>query len=122
MTQSISPEQIDMKKPLLFKLGRLVATPGALEACSREHLTDCLNRHVRGDWGIMCAEDQQSNVEALSDNLRIFSAYPIDLALPCSGHGDNCLWVITEADRSVTTFPFEVIRKLSENYSIHWRC
>jgi hypothetical protein len=49
MTQSTNSEQIDMKKPTLFKLGRVVATPGALEACSQEHLNDCLNRHVRGD-------------------------------------------------------------------------
>jgi hypothetical protein len=70
-----------MKKPRLFELGRVVATPGALEACSREYMLDCLNRHVRGDWGIMrSAEDQQSNVEALSEGSRIHSAYPIDPA------------------------------------------
>jgi len=104
MTQSTNSEHIDMNKPTLFKLGRVVSTPGALEACSRDHLNDCLNRHVRGDWGVMCAEDQETNVEALSDGSRIHSAYPIDPALPCAGHGDNCLWIITEADRSVTTF------------------
>jgi hypothetical protein len=104
MTQSTNPEQIDMKKPALFKIGRVVSTPGALAVCSREYLTACLNRHFRGDWGVMCAEDQQSNVEALSQGFRIHSAYPIDPALPCAGHGDNCLWIITEADRSVTTF------------------
>jgi len=32
------------------------------------------------------------------------AAYPIDPAKPCKGHGDNCLWIITEADRSATTF------------------
>jgi len=31
--------------------------------------------------------------------------YPIDPAImPCEGFGDNCLWIINEADRSVTTF------------------
>jgi hypothetical protein len=35
---------------------------------------------------------------------RILSAYPIDETQPCKGHGDNTLWIITEADRSVTTF------------------
>jgi len=29
--------------------------------------------------------------------------YPIDPTLPCAGFCDNCLWIITEADRSVTT-------------------
>jgi hypothetical protein len=104
MTQSTNREAIIVSRPTLFNLGCVVATPGALEACSQSHLSDCLNRHVRGDWGKVSAEDQQSNVEALTDSLRIFSAYPIDPALPCSGHGDNCLWIITEADRSVTTF------------------
>lgn len=104
MTQSTNSEHIDMKKPRLFELGRVVSTPGALEACSRDYMLNCLNRHVRGDWGVMCASDQESNVEALSEKLRIHSAYPIDSALPCKGHGNNCLWIITEADRSVTTF------------------
>jgi hypothetical protein len=30
--------------------------------------------------------------------------YPIDPAKPCEGFGDNTLWIITEGDRSVTTF------------------
>ncbi len=97
MTQTIN------SKPL-FNLEQVVATPGALAACSPEHLNACINHHVRGDWGVVGAEDQQSNVEALSEKLHILSAYPIDPALPCAGHGDNCLWIITEADRSVTTF------------------
>ena len=33
-----------------------------------------------------------------------FSAYPIDPAKPSKGYGENTLWIITEADRSVTTF------------------
>jgi hypothetical protein len=35
---------------------------------------------------------------------RILSAYPINETKPCKGYGDNTLWIITEADRSVTTF------------------
>lgn len=34
---------------------------------------------------------------------RIFSAFPIDPETPYAGFGENCLWVTTEADRSVTT-------------------
>ena len=30
--------------------------------------------------------------------------HPIDPAKPCKGFGDNTLWIITEGDRSVTTF------------------
>src|SRR5580658_1026855 len=36
----------------LFELGQIVSTPGALEACSPEHMRECLARHIRGDWGI----------------------------------------------------------------------
>jgi len=85
----------------LFELGRIVATPGALQACSRDHLSACLSRHVRGDWGVISAEDRKSNFEALFAGERILSAYPIDPAKPSL---DNTLRIITEADRSVTTF------------------
>jgi hypothetical protein len=88
----------------LFDLGQIVATRGALETCRRDYMQQCLARHVRGDWGCVCAEDRKSNFEALFAKLRILSAYPIDPAKPCKGFGDNTLWIITEADRSVTTF------------------
>lgn len=87
-----------------FELGQLVATPGALEACSNVLMQKCLARHRTGDWGCICDEDKQANEEALIEGLRILSAYPIDPAKPCEGFGENTLWIITEADRSVTTF------------------
>jgi hypothetical protein len=87
-----------------FPLGSIVATPGALDACSHEHRLACLARHVHGDWGCVGSEDAASNAEALREGFRILSAYPIDPSKPCKGFGDNCLWIITEADRSATTF------------------
>ncbi len=87
-----------------FDLGQIVSTPGALEACRPEYLAECLTRHASGDWGVVCAEDADTNNEALKEGLRILSAYPIDPAKPCKGFGENTLWIITEADRSVTTF------------------
>jgi hypothetical protein len=68
------------------------------------YMEHCLARHVRGDWGVVCAEDRKSNFEALRARLRILSASPIDLAKPCEGFGGNTLWIITEADRSATSF------------------
>jgi hypothetical protein len=50
------------------------------------------------------ADDAASNEEAVTHGFRILSAYPIDPAKPSKGFGDNTLWIITEADRSVTTF------------------
>lgn len=102
MTQEIKQTRIPY--PHRFPLGQIVATTGALEACTREHLTSCLYRHSRGDWGNVCAEDKVRNDQALIEGSRILSAYPIDPSKPSKGHGENCLWIITEADRSVTTF------------------
>ena len=87
-----------------FELGQIVSTRGALAACSNVQLQKCLARHLTGDWGCVCAEDRQANEDALSEGLRILSAYPIDPAKPSEGFGENTLWIITEADRSVTTF------------------
>ena len=77
-------------------LGRVVATPGALKLLSEagEDPFDYLARHSSGDWGELCAFDRRQNEIALREGLRIFSSYDT-LAGRC--------WIITEADRSVTT-------------------
>jgi hypothetical protein len=97
-------EPDSLPKLPLFHPGQVVATPGAVDACTEEYLFQCLKRHLGGDWGHVCAEDAQSNNSALEHDSRILSAYPIDPAKPCKGYGENCLWIITEWDRSVTTF------------------
>ncbi len=77
-------------------LGRVVATPGALKLLSEagEDPFDYLARHASGDWGELCAFDWRQNEIALREGLRIFSSYETTAG--------RC-WVITEADRSVTT-------------------
>jgi hypothetical protein len=81
----------------LFPLGQCVATPGALDALAstRENPQTFLDRHVTGDWGEVDAEDQQPNQDALLHGERLLSAYRTSSGVR--------LWVITEADRSVTT-------------------
>ena len=81
----------------LFPLGRVVATPGALQALERaeQEPEEFLNKHDRGDWGEMPEEDRQENEFSLQHGFRIFSAYT-------TSAGDK-IWVITEADRSATT-------------------
>jgi len=79
-----------------FKLGQVVATPGALEELSREEISSALRRHASGDWGDLCKEDKKENELALKEGFRILSAYK------SSGNGKK-FWIITEADRSVTT-------------------
>jgi hypothetical protein len=88
----------------LFPLGQVVATPGALDASRFPgQCLELLARHVCGDWGCIDPEDAESNRLAVIEGDRVLSAYPIDPALPCAGYGENCLWIITDADRSVTT-------------------
>jgi hypothetical protein len=87
-----------MSKPL-FLLGQIVSTPGAVEALTREgsDFMEFLRRHVSGDWGDLCAADRCENELSVKEGFRILSAY----RLPSTGAK---LWIITEADRSVTTF------------------
>lgn len=77
-----------------FPLGQVVATPGALKALNDSGQTPdfFLNRHVQGDWGEVCDEDKQSNDEALTTGERLLSAYRT--------LKNECIWIITEADRS----------------------
>lgn len=77
-----------------FELGRLLATPGAIESVGWPKLVELLRRHARGDWGDVSAADRLENVLALRHGLRLLSAYEV---------GAVRLWVITEADRSSTT-------------------
>ena len=90
--------------PLPFSLGQVVATRGVLDAVPYGRLPECLQRHRRGDWGNVCTEDAVRNNEATREGSRILSAYPIDPLKPAKGYGANVFWIITEADRSVTTF------------------
>jgi hypothetical protein len=78
-----------------FSLGKVHATPTALERLSREEITNALCRHAQGDWGEVDAHDRRANERALQDGSRLFSVYR-------ASHGSK-FWVITEADRSLTT-------------------
>ncbi|WP_433947029.1 hypothetical protein [Paenibacillus sp. SN-8-1] len=80
----------------LFPLGQVVATPGVMEVVEEVDLISALTRHHGGDWGDVCEEDWENNNEALANGFRLVSAYT-------SADGIN-FWIITEHDRSVTTF------------------
>jgi hypothetical protein len=86
-----------------FELGRIVTTPGAMEVCPAVHLQRCLARHVTGDFGHVGSQDALQNEVAITDGGSIMSAYVIDLSKPCNTFSENRLWIVTEADRSVTT-------------------
>jgi hypothetical protein len=81
----------------LFPPGRLVATPGALALLDETNKSplEFLSRHLRGDWGDLCQEDKTENELGLKYGFRLMSSYLIT--------DTEKLWIITEADRSVTT-------------------
>lgn len=83
---------------LLFPLGQVVATHGALDLLDRSatNAFALLQRHQAGDWGDIHPDDVTANREAVQNGFRILSSYPL-------GTQAERLWIITEADRSVTT-------------------
>jgi hypothetical protein len=83
-----------MTAPL--SLGKVLATPAALKLLSEagEDAFGYLARHATGDWGELCAFDRRQNEIALRYGYRVLSSYPV---------GRECVWIITEADRSITT-------------------
>ena len=80
-----------------FSLGRVVATPGVLDALkdSGQSSFEFISRHARGDWGEVCADDAAANEQSLTDGSRLLSVYHTAKGVK--------IWVITEADRSATT-------------------
>jgi hypothetical protein len=82
----------------LFELGQVVATPGAIAALqeAQQDPVGLLLRHVTGDWGDLDEEDVKENQLSVEKGFRILSAYPLETGVK--------VWVITEADRSATTF------------------
>jgi len=82
---------------LRVPLGRTFATPGALAALRRAGQSEAalLARHAAGDWGDISPGDAKLNDQAARKGGRLLSAYTL--------RDGTRLWVITEADRSVTT-------------------
>lgn len=85
------------EKSVLFDAGYVVRTPGALVALVAAQVSETrlIERHCSGDFGELDAEDQQANRRAIAEGGRVLSSYALDT--------HTTVWVITEADRSVTT-------------------
>jgi hypothetical protein len=78
-----------------FPLGRVVATPNALETIPSDEVMKALGRHAACDWGDVGPADCKENELSLREGFRLLSVYHTA--------GGVKFWVITEADRSVTT-------------------
>jgi len=90
----------------LFKMGQTVMTRGVSDEMADDEsfamfVAESLQRHSQGDWGDISPEDEGENERALRKGYRLFSVYEHSI--------HPTIWIITEADRSVTTilFPHE---------------
>jgi hypothetical protein len=81
----------------LFPAGQIVATPGALALLEQANKSplEFLSRHLRGDWGDLCPDDKTENELSFKHGFPLMSSYQVT--------DTEKLWIITEADRSVTT-------------------
>lgn len=85
-----------------MELGAIYATKGVAEYAIRNpvfrmELSIIFSRYCLGDWGELCQEDWEQNDYALAAGERIMGSYST-----CAGK----VWIITEWDRSATTFLF----------------
>jgi len=79
-----------------FPLGNIVSTPAALSLINAHNLSPFhfLTLHQGGQWGIVPPDDARENELALISGGQLLSVYLV---------GKERLWVITDADRSITT-------------------
>ena len=85
-----------------FPLGRIVWTRAindlvADDTLFAKFIMDSLKRHARCDWGEISEAGKKENDFSLDKHLRLLSSYQ---------HNGIKIWIITEADRSITTILF----------------
>jgi hypothetical protein len=112
MTPPITTMETTMRQPhatlRLFPLGQANFTRGIIaligdnpEATMRGILA-AVSRHAHGDWGDLDEEDRAENDLSLDRGYRLLSAYHVPTW--ADDYDDPTkIWVITEADRSLTT-------------------
>ena len=86
---------ICVDRPMVDTLSGLNITAGCHLLNGFQALAFVRARHVQGDWGLVDAEDAQTNNEALHNGGRLLSVYETRLG--------TRLWIITESDRHATT-------------------
>ena len=81
----------------VLHLGMVVGTPAALAALREADVDprELLARHQSGDWGEVCAADSRENARSLKHGWRALSSYTLRTGAK--------VWLLTEANRSVTT-------------------
>lgn len=87
-----------------FDLGRMVVTKGVGEKMKEDRsfqvfVQVSIGKYVHRDWGQTCEEDAKANNRAIQNGERIRAVYK-------QPRTDTTIWIITEADRNVTTILF----------------
>lgn len=83
-----------------FPLGRLLATPGALNKFGPQICAEALRRHAVGDWSNMDPNDRRLNEIAREKSYgRIVSSYEY---IPEGESQPEKIWVITLLDNEYT--------------------
>jgi hypothetical protein len=86
------------RKGARFPIGKPAITPAAQAALDEAAIPAVLllARHVNCDWGDLSVADLAANEVALLTGRRLLSSYDLP-------DGRSKVWIMTEADRSVTT-------------------
>lgn len=97
LPSGLAQVEFPLSRPYLFDHGTVVATPGAIDLYNGDDrpMLGHLSRHCRGDWGNVCREDAAENELSLKEGFRLLSSYGV--------REERC-WIISEADRSISTF------------------
>lgn len=88
---------IAIREKKQFPLGQVVVTPPAealLKEAGKTH-KEFLDRHAAGDWGEIPPDDWANNDDGINSKGMLHSVYKV--------RGQDCIWIITEPDRSATT-------------------
>ncbi len=81
-----------------LELGQICVTAAAAEALyeTSQAADEFVSRHQLGDWGDVTSEEYADNERSLRVGGEISSAYSLE--------DGEIIWIITNADRSRTTF------------------
>lgn len=85
-----------------MEYGMIFATRGVADCAERNAtfrvgLAAAFSRYCRGDWGELCPEDWKQNDQSVISGERVLGSYNTSVGK---------VWIITEWDRSSTTFLF----------------
>ena len=85
-----------------MELGKIYATKGVADCAKQSplfsmELAAIFSRYCGGDWGELCQEDREQNDQAVIYGERVLASYETSAGK---------VWIITEWDRSATTFLF----------------